>query len=147
MRGRITEHFRWAEVAYRRRGRVYWPCPVAQAALRRTCELVLEPLRALAGRPVHILAGGGYDPLRDESGAWVSHRAEGSKTRHHLGGALDFRVGARKASEPWELMATAAWVEALLADLKIGGGLGLYPGPRNGFLHIDLRAKRARWKG
>jgi len=147
----ITEHFSVREMAYRRRSRLYLPAGEALDALRRTCELVLEPLRAEADSPVHVLPGGGYDPLRDpETGEWISHRTSPT-TQHHLGGAVDFRIGARKAAQPWapgwELDSTARWLERRLRELGIPGGIGVYRTPNNRFIHIDLRPWRARWQG
>ena len=141
---RITEHFRWSEIAYHHGGLIYLPGVVAMEAIRRTCELILEPLRMETGQPIHIVRGGGYDPLRDADGGWISHRRS-ETTQHHLGGALDFRVGTHWASGPFDVAAAAAWVERRLQAIGIPGGLGVYEQPRNRFVHVDLRSHRARW--
>ena len=148
---RIDERYPFAlsEVAYRTRDRAYYPTGAPLDAIRRTVSEVLGPLREACGLPIYILRGGGFDPLRDpESGVWVSHRKSGT-TKHHAGGALDFRIGsaarAKAWPRPWSLMSTYRWVESRLADLGIPGGLGLYDAERNRFIHVDLRTFRARW--
>jgi len=147
----ITEHFAVREMAYRRRGRLYLPCGDALDALRRTCGLVLEPLRQESGAPIYVLPGGGYDPLRDPAtDEWISHRTS-STTQHHLGGAVDFRIGARSATQPWQpgwgLEETVRWLELRLRELGVPGGIGVYRTINNRFIHIDLRPWRARWQG
>jgi len=172
----ITEHFAVGELAYRRRGRLYLPDEVALEALRRTCGLVLEPLRAEVnaeqglppGHPdevgIYVLPGGGFDPLRDpRTGKWLSHR-KSKTTQHHHGGAVDFRLGARRAGRAWapgwSMERAAVRAAQLMARAGIPGGVGRYPlqwvpdrkrpgrlKPINDFVHGDLRDWRARWTG
>ena len=138
----ISPHFRAREVAYRRRGRIYLPDAISLRALSQTLALVLEPLRSAARSPIYVVPGGGYDPLRDADGEWISHRTS-ETTQHHHGGAVDFRIGARGA-QPWDMGWASDWLEARLAALGIPGGIGVYD--RDRFIHVDLRGWRARWR-
>jgi uncharacterized protein YcbK (DUF882 family) len=96
----------------------------------------LEQLRALAGKPVVVTSG--YRSPATNAGA------EGSgKSEHMTGRAADFRIPGLSALETYRLC------EKIPAFKD--GGLGLYPpepgglnGP-NGFVHGDVRGKRARW--
>ncbi len=141
----ITPHFRWSEVAYLHYDDTYTPDDAARRMIRLTCQLILEPLREHMGAPIYILPGGGYDPLRDADDVWISHRTS-ETTQHHHGGALDFRVGVSSA-QAWDMGAALEWVDARLETLGIPGGLGVYLGAGNRFLHVDLRSPRARWEG
>jgi len=142
---RITEHFRWAEVAYHAGCVTYEPDSCARRMIQLTCQLILEPLREHVGGPVYIIGGGGYDPLTNDAGEWVSHRTS-CTTQHHHGGALDFRVGV-SSNEPWDLDDAHEWIERRLDELGIPGGVGIYPGSSNRFIHVDLRTPAARWEG
>lgn len=134
----ITEHFKVSEVAYRRHGEVYLPGPHAYDMIRLNLTLIVEPMRKVWGSPISIVDGGGYDPLRDESGKWVSHRTSPT-TQHHVGGALDIRI------KGWDIYEARMWIENRLKELGIGGGLGIYP--KDNFIHVDVRQQRARWEG
>ena len=147
---KLSSHFTVGEVAYHARdGKTYYPDAHAFDMLRMTCTLILEPMReAYAAKvhetiPIYILSGGGYDPLYDASGKWISHRSS-KTTQHHHGGAIDFRIGVKKAVD-WDIQWAYQFVLDRLEALGIEGGVGLYADGKNLFVHIDLRQKRARW--
>ena len=93
--------------------------------------VLLQCIREHFGKPVHITSG---------------YRAAvgGSKSSQHLlGRAADFHV------EGVPVAAVAAYAETLLPSR---GGIGRYPKDaanpkrRTGWVHIDTRAGRSRWK-
>ena len=98
--------------------------------------VVLQCIREHFGKPVHITSG--YRT--------TAHNAAvgGSKSSQHLlGRAADFHV------EGVPVAAVAAYAETLLPSR---GGIGRYPKDaanpkrRTGWVHIDTRAGRSRWK-
>jgi len=146
----ITPHFRWPEVAYRKGERLWLPERGSRAAcaIEWTCRLVLEPLREACAHPIRILPGGGYDPLyHPDTEERLTHRAKDG-TRHHEGGALDFRIvdsAGRPWPGDWTLERAHRWLLWRIKALGIPGGIGVYRKSGNRFLHIDLRPTRARW--
>lgn len=101
-----------------------------------TLTVVLQCIREHFGKPVHITSG--YRT--------AAHNAAvgGSKSSQHLlGRAADFRV------EGVPVAAVAAYAETLLPSR---GGIGRYPKdaahPKRstGWVHIDTRAGKSRWK-
>ena len=99
--------------------------------------IVLQCIREHFGKPVHITSG--YRTA--EHNAAVG----GSKSSQHLlGRAADFYV------EGVPVATVAAYAETLLPSR---GGVGRYPKDaahpqrRTGWVHIDTRANKSRWKG
>ena len=88
----------------------------------------LQELRDLAGLPVRVTSG--YrcpDHNRAVGGA--------KQSQHLLGNAADIVVKGRSVAE----MHTLAEQVPAFRD----GGIGVYP--EQGFVHVDVRAGRARW--
>lgn len=104
-------------------------------------ELVglLQNIRDHFGKPLHITSG------------WrtASHNAKtknASKYSQHLyGKAADFWVEGVTPQEVY------AYAEKLLREQRNGlGGLGVYPpelGRECGWVHLDVRDAKSRWKG
>ena len=99
--------------------------------------VLLQCIREHFGKPVHITSG--YRT--------AAHNAAvgGSKSSQHLlGRAADFYV------EGVPVATVAAYAETLLSGR---GGIGRYPkdaahpSRKTGWVHIDTRANKSRWKG
>ena len=99
-----------------------------------TLTVVLQCIREHFGKPVTITSG--YRT--------AAHNAAvgGAKSSQHLlGRAADIRV------QGVSLEAVAAYAESLMPDW---GGVGRYPvkaGRAAGWVHVDTRADKARWRG
>ena len=94
-----------------------------------TPELVnaLQALRDLANVPIHVDSG--YRcPERNAADHGASH------SQHLLGQAADIRIDGLNEQQMYVL---ACEIPAFN-----NGGIGLYDG---GFIHVDVRATRARW--
>ena len=89
---------------------------------------VLEAVRQHFGAPVHVNSG--YRTVSYNA----SLKNSSPKSQHCSGLAADFWV---EGAAPAEVCAVA---DSLLGD---HGGIGLY----DSFVHIDVRAGKARWKG
>ena len=95
---------------------------------------LLEQLRAHFGKAVTITSG--YRT--------AAHNAAvgGAKSSQHLlGRAADIRVQGVSVED------VAAYAESLMPDW---GGVGRYPvkaGRATGWVHVDTRADKARWRG
>ena len=96
--------------------------------------LLLQCIREHFGKPVVITSG--YRT--------AAHNAAvgGAKSSQHLyGRAADIRVQGVSVED------VAAYAESLMPDW---GGVGRYPvkaGRANGWVHVDTRADKARWRG
>ena len=96
--------------------------------------VVLQCIREHFGKPVTITSG--YRT--------AAHNAAvgGAKSSQHLlGRAADIRV------EDVSVEDVAAYTESLMPDW---GGIGRYPikaGRTTGWVHVDTRADKARWRG
>ena len=96
--------------------------------------VVLQCIREHFGKPVTITSG--YRT--------AAHNAAvgGAKSSQHLlGRAADIRVEGVSVEE------VAAYAESLMPDW---GGVGRYPvkaGRATGWVHVDTRADKARWRG
>lgn len=96
--------------------------------------VVLQCIREHFGKPVVITSG--YRT--------AAHNAKvgGAKSSQHLlGRAADIRV------EDVSVEDVAAYAESLMPDW---GGVGRYPvkaGRTTGWVHVDTRADKARWRG
>ena len=99
-----------------------------------TLTVVLQCIREHFGKPVTITSG-----YRTEA-----HNAAvgGAKSSQHLlGRAADIRVQGVSVED------VAAYAESLMPDW---GGVGRYPvkaGRATGWVHVDTRADKARWRG
>ena len=99
-----------------------------------TLTVVLQCIREHFGKPVTITSG--YRT--------AAHNAAvgGAKSSQHLlGRAADIRV------EDVSVEDAAAYAESLMPDW---GGVGRYPvktGRATGWVHVDTRADKARWRG
>ena len=99
-----------------------------------TLTVVLQCIREHFGKPVTITSG--YRT--------AAHNAAvgGSKSSQHLlGRAADIRVQGVSVED------VAAYAESLMPDW---GGVGRYPvkaGRATGWVHVDTRAEKARWRG
>ena len=99
-----------------------------------TLTVVLQCIREHFGKPVTITSG--YRT--------PAHNAAvgGAKSSQHLlGRAADIRVAGVSVED------VAAYTESLMPDW---GGVGRYPakaGRAAGWVHVDTRADKARWRG
>ena len=99
-----------------------------------TLTVVLQCIRDHFGKPVTITSG--YRT--------PAHNAAvgGAKSSQHLlGRAADIRVAGVSVED------VAAYAESLMPDW---GGVGRYPvkaGRTTGWVHVDTRADKARWRG
>ena len=99
-----------------------------------TLTVVLQCIRDHFGKPVTITSG--YRT--------PAHNAAvgGAKSSQHLlGRAADIRVQGVSVED------VAAYTESLMPDW---GGVGRYPakaGRATGWVHVDTRADKARWRG
>ena len=99
-----------------------------------TLTVVLQCIREHFGKPVTITSG--YRT--------AAHNAAvgGAKSSQHLlGRAADIRVQSVSVED------VAAYAESLMPDW---GGVGRYPvkaGRATGWVHVDTRAEKARWRG
>lgn len=120
MKPRFGEHFLCEEFS----------CPCCGVTLMdRNFMIALNQLRALAGRPIRINSG-----FRCFSHNFAIGGTPGSY--HMAGKAADIVIVGLTLNEMVEL---AKQVEAFR-----DGGIGVYY--KKGFVHVDSRGRRARWK-
>jgi len=150
---KASKDFRLWEFAYHcsqkgpHYGETYHPKGDSLRGLKAVVGRILVPCRARFGVPLHVLYGGGYDPVYDpEDFVYVTHRgsaASPSRTQHQHG-AVDFRVGARRKTDPWDIREVWDWLNHHMNQQGLTGALGLYLKNHNRFIHVDLRPGRAR---
>ena len=96
--------------------------------------VVLQCIREHFGKPV-VITSGYRTPAHNA-------KVGGAKSSQHLlGRAADIRVQGVSVED------VAAYAESLMPDW---GGVGRYPvkaGRATGWVHIDTRADKARWRG
>jgi hypothetical protein len=120
---RLSEHFVLSEfLSPRDTGK---PSRAQVTALINLCARVLEPLRDALGRPIRITSGWR---------SWLYNLKVGGAPngQHPKGTAADIAV-----TDDDE----ALLILALLSRNPDVGGLGFYPG--RGFVHVDIRPRRA----
>jgi uncharacterized protein YcbK (DUF882 family) len=135
-RERLTPHFTVEEFDCHDGTRVP---ELAVARYRALCTFVLEPLRRRYGR-CDVVSG-----YRDPS---YNQRIGGARASAHMCGQGG-GIHAVAADVRFETGAPDDWArsaEPLLKRRYGGGGLGVYPG-LGGWVHLDDRSWRARWRG
>ena len=99
-----------------------------------TLTVVLQCIREHFGKPVTITSGYRTAAHNEAVGGAKS-------SQHLLGRAADIRVAGVSVED------VAAYAESLMPDW---GGVGRYPvkaGRATGWVHVDTRADKARWRG
>jgi uncharacterized protein YcbK (DUF882 family) len=118
--GDLSEHFSRREFACR--------CGCGYDVPNQRLLLALEKLRATLGKPIRI----------NSACRCRAHNAKvggASDSQHVQGNAADIRV---RGLSPRDL-----YYEAIRVPDFDAGGIGVYP--RDGFVHVDVRDRRARW--
>jgi len=92
--------------------------------------MALQELRDKAGVPIAVTSGVRCD-------AWNEKVGGSKRSQHILGKAADIVIRGAEPAEAMEL--------AVLVDAFRDGGIGVYPD--NGFIHVDVRGRKARWVG
>lgn len=107
---------------------------------------LLDLLRAVAAKfpSARIeLVSGFRSPKLNERLRKKGHNVA-SHSQHSLGHAVDFRVVPDEGDDAQPL--EPAKIEALVRDLGWDGGVGIYPGKTDRFVHCDVGPRR-RWLG
>ena len=131
-------------------------CKISAATLARTAVLALaltNQVLSVCGKPMLPIENDTVEQLRAHFGKAVTitsgyrtaaHNAAvgGAKSSQHLlGRAADIRVEGVSVED------VAAYTESLMPDW---GSVGRYPvkaGRATGWVHVDTRAEKARWRG
>ncbi|MBK6698179.1 MAG: DUF882 domain-containing protein [Myxococcales bacterium] len=105
---------------------------------------LLALLRQLTAKvpSVRIELVSGYRSAKLNERLRKKGRNVASSSQHSLGHAVDFRLFPEGADEPLE----PAAVEKLVRELGWSGGVGIYPGKNDRFVHCDVGPNR-RWLG
>jgi len=105
-------------------------CPCCGTCLMdRDFMIALNQLRLIAGRPIKINSG--YRCAKHNKAVGGA-----SHSQHLVGRAADIVIAGLTLNEMVEL--------AERIDVFCNGGIGVYP--QAGFIHVDSRGYRARWK-
>jgi uncharacterized protein YcbK (DUF882 family) len=99
----------------------------------RLLELMRTIARKRQGTRFEIISGF-RSPKRNEM-MRKKGRNVASHSQHTVGGAIDLRIEGM----------SAARVYGEIVRLKWDGGLGVYPGGRDRFVHVDVGPKRRWW--
>jgi hypothetical protein len=156
----VSEHFTLGDFLTKDQAAVWPKYLLLHAELVDKLELVIDELKHEGYHVEHLAIMSGFrTPLYNQAGGDTSGR--GKLSRHMYGDATDVfvdndrdgrtddvnrdgRVDIRDA----EVVARAAErVEA--GHPKLVGGVGIYPatGAHGPFTHVDVRGRRARWRG
>ncbi len=156
----VSEHFTLGDFLTKDQSAVWPKYLLLDARLVDKLELVIDELQREGYHVEHLAVMSGFrTPRYNQAGGETSGR--GKLSRHMYGDATDVfvdndrdgwtddlngdgRVDIRDA----EVVARAAErVEA--SHPALVGGLGIYPatGAHGPFTHVDVRGKRARWRG
>lgn len=139
---RPSPHFTWPELD------PWGDAPAdARERLRTLAVTVLEPLRVLAGTPLAITPGGGYNgPGQDADRLARGATLRSPGSRHRRGEAADVR---RPSSFGTYSAFVAFCLDAVeTGKLPKGCGVGVYDAGDD-FVHFDLGPNRGskKWKG
>lgn len=102
--------------------------------------LLRDVATKVPGARIELVSG--YRSLKLNERMRKKGRNVASHSQHSLGHAVDFRVIAEGSEEPME----PAAIEKLVRDLGWVGGVGVYPGKNDRFVHCDVGPNR-RWLG
>lgn len=106
----------------------------------RLLDLLRDVATKTPGARIELVSG--YRSLKLNERMRKKGRNVASHSQHSLGHAVDFRVIAEGSDEPME----PAAVEKMVRDLGWVGGVGIYPGKSDRFVHCDVGPNR-RWLG
>ncbi len=130
----VTQHFSWGEFG----SRDGEPVPSELRANVRGLCMELEVLRSALRRPIRVLSG-----YRSPARNAAVKGAE--RSQHLLAKAADIRVAGLGPDD------VHAEIERLIREGQLSlGGVGLYlprEGRPLGWVHVDTRNGRARWRG
>ncbi len=99
-----------------------------EAEVDHNLILALQEVRDLAEAPVVVISG--YRCPKHNAAVSGAKRSQ-----HMLGTAADIKI---KGLTPFQTFRLAEKIEAFKS-----GGMGLYP--QHGFVHVDVRGRKARW--
>lgn len=136
--GKVSAHFRYAEF-YCRDGTPFPAADVNLRALERHCKVLLEPMRARFGA-CHVMSAYRHRVYNASIGGVPDsfHIWDDDMRRRYPATDLIFATGT---PNQWGVEAR----RLMVASNGGKGGVGIYT--RQGFVHVDLRAYVASWRG